>query len=66
MTDKLELDLGLILAVDRFTTGANVHTIRGLAQAYMLACENNQETIAEEYLTRLLSELGQSSKSTKS
>jgi hypothetical protein len=53
------------MAVDRFTTGANVHKIRGLAHAYVLACENNQASKAEEYLSRLLGELGRSAKTSK-
>jgi hypothetical protein len=57
-TEKLDLDLAFLMAVDRFTTGANVHKIRGLAHAYVLACENNQASKAEEYLSRLLGELG--------
>ena len=64
-TEKLDLDLAFLMAVDRFTTGANVHKIRGLAHAYVLACENNQASKAEEYLSRLLGELGRSAKTSK-
>jgi hypothetical protein len=64
-TEKLDLDLSFLMAVDRFTTGANVHKIRGLAHAYVLACENNQASKAEEYLSRLLGELGRSAKTSK-
>jgi hypothetical protein len=55
---KLKLDLGILIAVDRFTTGATAHNLRGLANAYVLACENGQPSRAEEYRTRLLRELG--------
>jgi hypothetical protein len=55
---KLKLDLGILVAVDRVTTGANAHNLRGLANAYVLACENGQPSRAEEYRTRLLRELG--------
>ena len=58
MTKKLKLDLGMLVAVDRFTTGATAHSLRGLANAYVLACENGQPSRAEEYRTHLLRELG--------
>ena len=54
---SLKLDSGILDAVDRFTTGANAHNLRGLANAYVLACENGQASRAEECLTRLLGEL---------
>ena len=57
LSKKLELDLGMLVAVDRFTTGANAHNLRGLANAYVLACENGQPSRAEEYRTRLVREL---------
>ena len=57
-TKKLKRDLGLLVAVDRFTTGATAHNLRGLANAYVLACENGQPSRAEEYRTHLLRELG--------
>lgn len=46
------------MAVDRFTTGATAHHLRGLANAYVVACENGQPTRAEEYRNHLLRELG--------
>jgi hypothetical protein len=55
-TEKLQLDLEILMAVDRFTTGASAHSLRGLANAYVLACESAQPTRAEEYRTRLLRE----------
>ena len=58
LTKKQKLDLGILIAVDRFTSGANAHTLRGLANAYVLACENGQLRRAEEYRTGLLRELG--------
>ena len=54
---SLKLDSGILDAVDRFTTGANAHNLRGLANAYVLACENGQASRAEECRTRLLGEL---------
>ena len=57
MKRKLDLDFGVLMAVERFATGANVHNLRGLAHAYVLACENDQPRIAQEYRTRLLREL---------
>ena len=57
---KLDLDLGMLVAAERFTTGANAHNLRGLANAYVLACENDQPSIAEQYRTRLLRELDRS------
>jgi hypothetical protein len=57
---KLDLDFGMLVAVERFTTGANAHNLRGLANAYVLACENDQPSIAEQYRTRLLRELERS------
>ena len=56
--EKLELDFEMLMAVDRFATGANAHNLRGLANAYVLACENHHPNRAEEYRTRLLRELG--------
>jgi hypothetical protein len=50
----------MLVAVERFTTGANAHDLRGLANAYVLACENDQPSIAEQYRTRLLGELDRS------
>ena len=58
LTKKLKLDVGILVAVDRFTTGATAHNLRGLANAYVLACESGQPSRAEEYRTRLLRELG--------
>ena len=57
LTKRSELDLGILIAVDRFTTGATAHNLRGLANAYVLACENGQPSRAEEYRTRLVREL---------
>ena len=57
LTKRLKPDLGILVAVDRFTTGATAHSLRGLANAYTLACENGQPSRAEEYRTRLLREL---------
>jgi hypothetical protein len=54
---KLDLDFGMLVAVERFITGANAHNLRGLANAYVLACENDQPGRAEEYRNRLLREL---------
>lgn len=54
---KLDLDFGMLVAVERFTTGANAHNLRGLANAYVLVCEIDQLGRAEEYRTRLLREL---------
>ena len=54
---NLNLDFAMLTAIERFITGANAHNLRGLANAYVLACENNQPGIAEEYRTRLLREL---------
>ena len=56
-TNKLKLDLGILIAVDRFTTGATAHNLRGLANAYVLACESGQPNRAEECRNRLLREL---------
>jgi hypothetical protein len=47
----------MLIALERFATGANAHNLRGLANVYVLACENDQPRIAEEYRTRLLREL---------
>ena len=57
LSKKLKLDSGILVAVDRFTTGATAHSLRGLANAYVLACESGQPRRAEEYRTRLLREL---------
>jgi hypothetical protein len=57
LTNKPKLDLGILIAVDQFTTGAAAHNLRGLANAYVLACENDQPNRAEECRTRLLREL---------
>jgi len=57
LTRKLKQDFGLLIAVDRFTTGANAHTLRGLANAYVLACEAGMAKRADEYRDRLLGEL---------
>jgi hypothetical protein len=57
LTKKLKLDSGILIAVDRFCTGATAHNLRGLANAYVLACESGQPRRAEEYKTRLLREL---------
>ena len=54
---KLDLDFGMLVAVERFATGANAHNLRGLAHAYVLACETDQPSIAEQYRTRLVWEL---------
>jgi len=48
----------ILIAVDRFATGATAHNLRGLANAYVLACEDGRLSRAEEYRNRLLSELG--------
>jgi len=56
-TKRLELDVGILVAVDRFSTGATAHNLRGLANAYVLACESGQPIRAEEYRTRLVGEL---------
>jgi len=56
MKEKSKLDLGILMAVDRFVTGANVHNLRGLANAYVLACESDQARAAK-YLSRLLREI---------
>ena len=61
-TEKLELDREILMAVDRFTTGANAHSLRGLANAYVLACESDQQTRADEYRTRMLRELARSAR----
>ena len=65
-TKKLKLDLGLLVAVDRFTTGATAHNLRGLANAYVVACENGQPSRAEEYRTCLLRELGRRARTSES
>ena len=65
-SERSELDLGILMAVDRFTTGSNAHNLRGLANAYVLAFENGQPTRAEEYRTRLLRELGLCARSAQS
>ena len=57
LTKRLKLDFGILIAVDRLTTGANAHHLRGLANAYSLACEAGLARRAEEYRTRLLGEL---------
>ena len=57
LTNGLKLDSGILIAVDRFTTGANAHKLRGLANAYVLACETGPASRAEEYRTRLFGEL---------
>jgi len=57
LTKRLELDTGILVAVDRFSTGATAHNLRGLANAYVLACESGQPGRAEEYRTQLLGEL---------
>ena len=57
LAKRLKLDSGIIIAVDQFTTGATAHNLRGLANAYVVACENGQPNRAEEYRTRLLREL---------
>jgi len=64
--EKLELDLEILRAVDRYTTGANAHNLRGLANAYVLACENEQSSKAKECRSRLLRELRRSATTTKS
>ena len=58
LNKKLKLDLGILMAVDRFTTGATAHHLRGLANAYVVACENGRLKRAEEYRNHLLRELG--------
>jgi hypothetical protein len=52
----------MLVALERFATGANAHHLRGLAHAYVLACEADQLSIAEQYRTRLLRELDRSVK----
>ena len=54
---KLDLDFGMLVAIERFSTGANAHNLRGLANAYVLACETDQPSMAEKYRMRLLREL---------
>ena len=58
MAGSLKLDYGMLIAVDRFATGATAHNLRGLAHAYVLACESSEASRAEEYGIRLLRELG--------
>ena len=58
LTKRPNLDLGMLVAVDRFTTGATAHNLRGLANVYVLASENGHPSRAEECRTRLLRELG--------
>ena len=62
---KLDLDFGMLVAVERFTTGANAHNLRGLANAYVLACETDQSSMAEQYRLRLLRELDRSVRGTR-
>ena len=65
LTKKLELDFGILVAVDRFATGATAHNLRGLANAYVLACENGQPSRAAEYRNHLLRELGRPARAGK-
>jgi hypothetical protein len=58
LNKRLKPELGILIAVDRCTTGATAHNLRGLANAYVLACENGQPNSAEEYRMRLVRELG--------
>jgi hypothetical protein len=61
MAGSLKLDYGMLIAVDRFATGATAHNLRGLAHAYVLACESGEAGRAEEHRIRLLRELGRCS-----
>jgi hypothetical protein len=54
---KLTLDFGILVAVERFASGASAHYLRGLANAYVLACETGRPIIAEKYRATLLREL---------
>jgi hypothetical protein len=47
----------MLVAVERMSTGANAHNLRGLANAYVLACANDRPTKAEAYRIRLRREL---------
>lgn len=51
------MDSEILIAVDRLSTGATAHTLRGLANAYVLACESGPPSRAEHYRARLLGEL---------
>lgn len=62
LTKKLRPELDILIAVDRITTGANSHNLRGLANAYVLACEAGQPSRAQEYRTHLLRELARRAK----
>jgi hypothetical protein len=55
----------MLVAVERVITGANAHHLRGLAHAYVLACETDQPSMAEKYRTRLLRELNRSVRGTR-
>ena len=57
VVERLDLDFGMLVAVERFATGANAHSLRTLANIYVLACESNKPNIANEYRIRLLREL---------
>lgn len=55
--EDLDLDFQMLVAVERMSTGANAHNLRGLANAYVLACANDRPTKAEAYRIRLRREL---------
>lgn len=52
-----DVDFQMLVAVERMSTGANAHNLRGLANAYVLACANDRPTKAEAYRVRLQREL---------
>jgi len=55
--EELDLDFQMLVAVERMSTGANAHNLRGLANAYVLACANDRQMKAEAYRIRLQREL---------
>jgi hypothetical protein len=61
--EDLDLDFQMLVAVERISTGANAHNLRGLANAYVLACANDRPTKAEGYRIRLRRELLRRTKS---
>ena len=40
-------DVGLIVAVQRNQTGANIHKLNNLLQQYVCACHSKNDTLAE-------------------
>jgi hypothetical protein len=58
-----DLDFQMLVAVERVSTGANAHNLRGLANAYVLACANDLPSKAEAYRIRLQRELLRNTKS---